>query len=266
MLCRVDYSKYVLAFFSSVSAAFLPQISVADTIAAASLKQCKMEIQRDSSAQTTAEICLNAETKIQASAPNSKEHVAILEQLALITGYNKNLNKTAEYYYNKALEVARFGFGKDSAETIEPLKNLAALASISNDWKSARELSLQAIGSIRKQQPDVLDKREKSSLDTITMTYRVEKRSSPQTYRLEDHLQAEKNLLGALRKMNLTERFEKQEIGVALLEIGKLEMDMGLLDQATKTTEEAHASLMESQSGNWITRAENQLEKIAAMK
>ena len=104
------------------------------------------------------------------------------------------------------------------------------------------------------------------SLEAIITTYRIEEKSSPQTYKVTDHLDVQRDLLDTLGRMNLTKRFEKEGFGVALLEAGRLEMKAGMLAEASQTTQRALTSLTETQSGNWIAIAEKQLEKIAAMK
>lgn len=229
------------------------------------LTQCKAEIDKDSHADKTAQFCLNAEKTIQSANANSKEHVKILEQLGLLASYNNSIKSQQKNFYTQALEAAKHGFGDQSPETFESLANLGAIAKSEKNWRESREMYQQLVSAMKKQNSGTVSKREGNALDSITDTYRMEEKASPQTYKIADHLQAEKNYLEALRKMKL-DSFEKNYVGSTLLEIGLLEMKQGQLDQAKKDTEAALAVFKENKAAGYVDMAEKQLQKIQSTK
>jgi len=246
-----------------------PCLALAAPDAQELLRQCETQINKNASAGETAETCLNAEKTIRSVSPNSREHVTVLEKLALLTGYNSKFKKTdGKSYYEQALKAAQLGFGEQSPETLEARMNLAAIANSkeNHDWRGAREMYLQVLPILRKQSNGAVSEREKNTLDNIAGTYWSEEDLSPQTYKIADHLQAEKNTLAALREMKLESSFDRMDVGRALLKIGDLEMKSGMLDQAEKDTKEALAVFKAENGGGYTMMAEKQLEKIKAKR
>jgi hypothetical protein len=269
IMSNIQVSRFIKPFFLASAIGIHPLATMAASDPQQLVEQCEAAIKQKSADPGTAETCLDAEKTIRSASPNSKEHVRILEQLALLTGYNDKFKKTDnKAYYEQALQAAQAGFGDQSPETVTPRKNLAAIANAAGDWQGARKFFLEVLPVARKN-PGIMSGGipvERSTLDGIAKTYRAEKKDSPQTYKIADHLQTEKELLNVLRKMKLEKVWEKRDIGSALLEIGNLEMEAGMKDQAEKDTNEALTVFKETMGGGFIAMAEKQLEKIKAMK
>lgn len=198
--------------------------------------------------------------------PNSAEHVKVLELLGMLAGYSPHLAKDPEQYYKLALQAAWAGFGHRSPETIEPLVNLAALAQTSDNWASAREMSLEVLEAIVTEHPAALDEKQRSALDAIIMSFRLEKKLSPETDVIDNHMQAETNLIEFLGRRSDPSRSEREDIAITLLEVGNQQVEAGQLEEAARTTQRAHSALIETKSGNWISIAKKQPDRIAAMR
>lgn len=256
-----------LIIYCAVSTSFVCHEARAfDPTLKSSLDECRVLVTNHTLEKKTADFCGDAEAKIRGSSPNTQEHVQALELLALLAGYNQHVGHTADRYYKLALQAAQAGFGDRSPETIEPLVNLAALSLKSNDWQSAREMSLKALDATGKQHSVALEENHKSSLEAIITSFRIEKKLSPETYRIVNHIQAEANLVDALTLWKVASLVEREEIGIALLEVGNLQMEAGMLEEAARSTQRAHSALIETRSGNWVIIARNQLEKIVSMR
>lgn len=226
---------------------------------------CQVLVNSNTNDRETAELCTDAEADIRMVGPNSAEHVKVVELLGMLAGYIPHLAKDPEQYYGLALQAARTGFGHRSPETIESLLNLAALAQTSDNWASAREMSLEVLAAIGTNHPGALDEKQRFALDAIIMSFRLEKKLSPETYVINGHIQAETNLIKFLGRRSNPSRSEREDIAVALLEIGNLQVEAGQLEEAARTTQRAHSKLIDTKSGNWIAIAKKQRDRIAAM-
>lgn len=68
----------------------------------------------------------------------------------------------------------------------------------------------QLIAVIKKQNLTTVSEREMNSQWSVTKTYRMEEKASPQMYKIADHLQTERNYLDAIRGMKLEKSDEKR--------------------------------------------------------
>ena len=263
MTAAIVRTSMVKVLFVASMVGICPRIMMAATPQEL-LSQCETKIKGAPFADLTVEVCLNAERAIRSVSANSREHVKILEQLALVVGYHSDLKPQEKNYYMQALEAARQGFGDLSPETFEARTNLGAIALVAHDWQGARKMYQELISGIKKQNADIISNQEINAFSSIAKTYRIEETLSPQTYKIADHLRAEKNYLDMLQGPNLETDFGKSFIGDALLEVAYLEMKQGALDRAEKDTQEAIAAF--EAAGSRTNMADKLLQKIRSMK
>ena len=221
--------------------------------------ECKAKISKDTYAVETATFCVNAEAMIAKENVNSAAHVAILGQLALASAYNKSLGQNARRdYYVKMLLAAEAGFGKTSAETIEPLMNLAAMNMDAGDWKTARAEILEALVASEKHH-GVLSERTGNVLSSLGGSYAAEKRGSPSTYKLDDAILVQKRLAeNTEARLGLKD----YNTGVQWLDLGALTIKKGDKKEAKRLTEKALQILIDGKGGGWIEIAKKQLTNI----